>query len=102
MNKILIVGNSLAVIKTIEEIRQNDQDSEIVLFCTESVLPYDRLLLPSFVSGQIKEALTHPVPENLFKKHKVQVIANEKLLRISFKRKYLTTESKLQIDYDQL
>ncbi|MBF0489662.1 MAG: FAD-dependent oxidoreductase [Candidatus Omnitrophica bacterium] len=102
MSKILIVGNSLAVTKAIENIRQNDQKSEIVLFCTESVLPYDRFTLPSLVAGLIKESKTHPLPEDFFKENRVEVIANEKLLRISLKRKYLTTEKKTQIDYDQL
>lgn len=102
MSKILIVGNSLAVTKAIEDIRQKDQESNIALFCTESVLPYDRFLLPSLVAGEIKEAKIHPLPDNFFKQHKVEVIANEKLSRISFKRKYVTTESKNQINYDEL
>jgi NAD(P)H-nitrite reductase large subunit len=102
MSKILIVGNSLAVTKKIQEIRQNDQDSEITLFCTESLLPYDRFLLPSLVTGEIKETKTHPLSESFFKEHRVGVIANEKLARISFKRKYLTTENKTQIDYNRL
>jgi NAD(P)H-nitrite reductase large subunit len=100
--KILIVGNSLAATQTIESIRQNDQQSDITLFCTESVLPYDRLTLPFLLAGEIKETHTHPLPENFFKQHRVGVIANEKLLRISLKRRYLTTENKTHIDYDRL
>jgi NAD(P)H-nitrite reductase large subunit len=102
MSKILIVGNSLAAAKTIEDIRQKDAQSEITLFCTESLLPYDRLSLPALVAGQIKESKVHPLPDNFFKQHKVEVVANEKLVRISFKRKYLSTESKMQISFDQI
>ena len=102
MSEILVVGNSLAVAKTIENIRQNDQPSAITLFCTESLLPYDRLLLPSLVASEIKEAQIHPLANNFFSQYGVKVIANEKLARISLKRKHLTTENKMQIDYDQL
>jgi len=102
MSKILVVGNSLAVVKAIEDIRRDDQQSEIALFCTEGVLPYDRLSLPSLVAGTIKESHTHSITESFFKEHRVEVIAKEKLLRISLKRKYLTTENKTQIDYDKL
>ena len=102
MNKILVVGNSLAVTKTIENIRQNDQESAITLFCTESLLPYDRWALSSLVAGKIKESQTHPLADEFFRQQNVEVIANEKLLRISLKRKYVSTESKRQIDYDQL
>ncbi|MBI3602683.1 MAG: FAD-dependent oxidoreductase [Candidatus Omnitrophica bacterium] len=102
MSKILVVGNSSVVTKTIETIRQNDQQSTITLFCTESFLPYDRLALPSLVAGQMKETQTHSLANNFFSQHQVDLIANEKLARISFKRKHLTTENKVQIDYDQL
>ena len=43
MSKILIIGNSLATIKAIEELRRNDQTSDINLLCSEGLLPYDRL-----------------------------------------------------------
>jgi NAD(P)H-nitrite reductase large subunit len=102
MSKILLVGNSLAVTKAIEDIRQKDEQSEIVLFCTESVLPYDRQALPWLIAGQAKDGKVHPLPDDFFKQHRVEVIANEKLSRISFKRKYLSTESKTQISYDQI
>ncbi len=102
MSKILVVGNSLATIKAIEDIRQKDKDSDISLFCSEGMLPYDRFTLPSFLAGQIKEAATHILSENFFKEQRVGVVANEKLARISSKRKYLTTETKIKIDYDQL
>ncbi|MEI7998853.1 MAG: FAD-dependent oxidoreductase [Candidatus Omnitrophota bacterium] len=102
MSKILIVGNSLAVAKAIEDIRKDDAESSITLFCTESLLPYDRLALPALVAGQIKEAQTHSLAEDFFSQHRVDVVANEKLLRISLKRKYVTTENKVQISYDHL
>ena len=102
MSKILIVGNSMAVNGAIENIRKEDEQSDITLFCTEGAFPYDRLTLPSFIAGQIKESQTHPLTEDFFKKHHVNVIASEKLSRISFKRRYLTTENKTQINYDKL
>ncbi len=102
MSKILIVGNSLAATRAIENIRQKDQESTVTLFCTESFLPYDRFLLPSLVSGQIKETQMHPLAENYFNQYHVEVVANEKLSRVSLRRKHVTTEKKIQINYDQL
>lgn len=102
MSKILILGNSLAVGQVIEDIRRDDKESVITLFCTEGVLPYDRLSLPVLIAGKIKEAQIHPLPLDFFKQHGVELVLNEKLLRISLKRKYVTTENKKQIDYDRL
>ncbi len=102
MTKILIVGNSLAAVGAIEHIRQQNADAQVALFATESSLPYDRHLLPSLVAGKIKEIKIHPMAEDFFRKHKVDVITGEKLARISVKRKYVTTEKKTQIGYNRL
>lgn len=102
MSKILIAGNSLAVVDAIENIRKNDGQSEISLLCTESFLPYDRFLLPSLVAGEIKESQLSPVEHDFFVRHRVEVIANEVLSRVSLKRKHVTTQNKRQIGYDQL
>ncbi len=102
MSKILIAGNSLAVVEAIEQIRQNDGQSEISLLCTESFLPYDRFLLPSLVAGEIKESQLSPMQKDFFARHRVEVIANEIVSRVSLKRKHVTTQNKRQIDYDQL
>ncbi len=100
--KILIVGNSSKVASIIEDIRQKDKDSEISLFCTESVLPYDRSLLPSWVAGEIKEHQAQPLSDQFFAQHRVSVIAGEEISRISVKRKHITTSQKKQISYDRL
>jgi nitrite reductase (NADH) large subunit len=102
MPKIVIVGSSLAAISAIEAIRAHDTQSEITLFCPEGVLPYDRTLLPSWIAKQTKEARLHPKTYEFFDTHKVKVVLNEQLARISVKRRQLTTESKNHISYEKL
>ncbi len=102
MSKTLIVGNSLVVVEAIKTIRQSDLESEISLFCTESLLPYDRYLLPSLVAGEMKENQICSLKEGFFTNNHVEVIANEKIARVSLKRQYVTTQSKKQIEFDQL
>ena len=102
MSKILIVGNSKAVVEKVVEIRNADQESTIAFFSTEGALPYDRNQLPYYLAKDIKESALFAVHDKFFAEHKVEVIAGEKLARISVKRKHLTTESKRQISYDQL
>lgn len=102
MSKILVVGNSLSAVEAIKNIRHHDSESQISLFCTESLLPYDRYLLPSLVAGEIKENQIFHLEKNFFANNRVEVIANEKISRVSLKRKYVSTESKKQIEYDQM
>lgn len=102
MSKILIVGNSKAVVEQIVEIRKTDTQCAITFFSTEGVLPYDRAQLPHYFVKDIKEAALFSVHDKFFTENKVEVIAGEKLARISVKRRHLTTESKRQIGYDKL
>jgi len=99
--KTLVVGNSLDVLPVIEKIL-SDKDQEVVLFTTEGVLPYDRTLLPYVLNDPHVEAHLFKSAEIFLTSYKPKVITQENLSRISVKRKYLTTEKKIQIDYDKL
>jgi len=102
MSNIVIIGNTLSTISAIETIRAEDQESPITLLCSEGVLPYDRALLAAHLAKQIKEHQLHPKHESFFKEHRVDIVFNEQLSRVSTKRKYVTAESKRQFPYDRL
>ncbi len=102
MSDICIAGNSSAVIRAIEEIKTLDAKHHITLICTESVLPYERQFLPELVAGVRKENSLWVANQSFFAQHNVTVIANDPLARISFKRHYVTTESKAQVKFDKL
>ncbi len=100
--KTLVVGNSLDVLPIIENILKENKEEQITLFATEGVLPYDRSLLPALVAATANEKQVYKTSESFLSQHHPQVLTNEKLARISVKRRYLTTEAKTQIDYDRL
>ncbi|MBI4308776.1 MAG: FAD-dependent oxidoreductase [Candidatus Omnitrophica bacterium] len=102
MSNILIVGNSPAAISAIEHIRRTEVSSAITLFCPEQVLPYDRCFLPSLVAKNIKESQVYVGHEKFFQEHKVNVMLNESLTRISAKRKQITTANKTHVPFDKL
>jgi len=93
MPKTLIIGNALAAVAAIEEIRSRDAACEIVLLCPEGVLPYDRSLLPALIAKDIKGAAGYARPEKFSGKERA-VIVNETLSRVSVKRKHITTDAK--------
>ncbi len=100
--KTLVVGNSLDVLAVIESVLGEQQNADVTFFAPESVLPYDRMLLPAYAAGTLHEHQLHTKAESFFKQYHPQVVANESLARISVKRKHLTTEKKTQINYDRL
>jgi len=100
--KTLVVGNSLDVFPIIENILKTNEDQQVTLFAPEGVLPYDRSLLPSLlVVGDTERQIFNTADDFLISFHP-QVVTNEALARISVKRRFLTTEKKVQIDYDRL
>ncbi len=98
--KTLVVGNSLDVLPIIENILHKDQ--QVTLFTTEGVLPYDRSMLPALVAGTATEQQIYATSQIFLANHHPQLVTTETLVRISVKRRYLTTEKKTQIDYDCL
>src|SRR5258708_6057547 len=98
--KTLVVGNSLDALPIIQEIFSQDKESQITLFTTEGVLPYDRTLLPALVVDADVEKHLFKAAEIFLSAYHPHVVTTETLTRISVKRRYLTTEKKAQINYD--
>lgn len=102
MTNILIIGNSLSAVAAIEEIRRQDASVGITLFCAEGSLPYQRHLLPALVAKDLKETQLWAATDKFFQQHNVKAVTNEALVRISFKRKQVTTENKGHFAFDKL
>ena len=102
MMKTLVVGNSIDVLPVIESILKKDKDSQVTLFATEGVMPYDRSLLPSFLASQIAEQQLYAASKIFLTNFHPEVMTTESLARISVKRRHLTTEKKTPIPYDRL
>lgn len=101
MKKIVVLGNSIAGIKAIEEIRKTDPSALITLFTLEEGLPYYRHLLADFVSGGIPKDQIYYQPKEYYQKLQIN-LPDEKINRIYFKRNRLTTQDNQRMDYDVL
>ena len=102
MKRIVILGSSAAGAKMIEEVRRTDSSSEITIIAFDGHYPYRRDVFAPFISKEI-------IPENVFyrskdfyEQHNVNIVFDQKISRINFKRKKIFTEDKKQIDYDVL
>lgn len=102
MKNIVFIGNSLASIKAIEDIRKNDKESNIVLVTTEACYPYGRDRALSFLAREIKEKQVFEKPETFYKDHQVRVITGQAVTRFNFKRCQVFLENKEQLSYDIL
>lgn len=100
--KTLVVGNSLEVLAVIENILSQNKEEQVTLFAPEGVLPYDRSFLPALAAGTVTEQVLFKTSEIFLADVHPLVVTSEVLARVSARRKYLTTENKTQIGYDNL
>ncbi|MDD3375683.1 MAG: FAD-dependent oxidoreductase [Candidatus Omnitrophica bacterium] len=102
MKRIVIIGNSLMSIAAIEEIRSVDQESEIVLFCPEGVLPYDRSCVSSILSEKLSSEDAYCKPASYFSEKRINIVLDKKIVKVHPKRKRIIFEDKNQESFDTL
>lgn len=102
MKKIVILGNSPASARIIEEIRSFDQESQIMLIGYDGYYPYDREKFPDYLAGRIGLDALNVRGKEFYKTHRVDVILDQTISRVNLKRKKIYTEQKIVHDYDVL
>lgn len=102
MPKLVVMGQSPAVISIIETLRQTAQDWEITFISTDGQLPYDRGVFAKLIAHKGKEKDVLCKPEEFFKTHNVQLILDKEISRINFNRRKIFLAERSQIDYDVL
>ncbi len=102
MKKIVILGNSLTAIKTLETLKSFGEDFEVVVISAENTFPYYRNLVASLAVKKIPQNKIFYRPSTEYESEKIKFIFDKKVTRINFKRRRLTLDDKEQIDYDVL
>lgn len=102
MNRVVVVGASLAAVHLIEALREFGYQREVVLVGAESELPYDRTPLS-------KELLREPTPElpllrdsSWYEKLGVQLRLGSTATGLDVQRRSVQLESGDEISYDSL
>ncbi len=102
MKKIVFLGNSLAAVKAIEEIRRGDQESRLTIVSKNQDWPCRRNLFVPYLAKELKEFDVLAQPADFYKKNNVQLLFDKKIARIDFKKNRLMTEEKENIEFDVL
>ncbi len=100
--KIVILGNSAAGVKIIEEVRQGDSSSEITIISFDGHYPNKRDAFAAFIGKEISPEDVFCRPKDFYEKNNINILFDKKISRINFKRKKIFTDDKEQIDYDVL
>ena len=102
MNKIIVLGNSPAAVKAIENIRAHDKESSIFIIAHDGSYPYKREIFSAVIAKEASVEDIYYRDKKFYKDHHIEVILDKTVTRINFKRKKIFTEQKEQYAYDQL
>lgn len=100
MKKIILLGSSVSCVSAIEALQNTD--CEITLVSQEAYLPYDRALLPEYLSRKTLLSQVLCKPKSFYEKAKVNIQLGKKIARVNFRKGVATTEEKEQFEYDTL
>ncbi len=102
MKRILFLGNTLTAATAANLIRQQDSESSIAILPTDGDLPFRRSRLLDYMAKQCEEKDLFVYEKSFYEQNRIQLLEGKKCAKISFKRKYVTTEEKEQIEFDTL
>lgn len=101
--RLVLVGNGMAGVKTIEEILKIDIDRfEITIIGEEPYPNYNRILLSKVLQGDTTVDDITLNDWNWYKENNIQLFVNEKVIQIDSRAKVITTNVGTAIPYDEL
>jgi NADH oxidase (H2O2-forming) len=100
--KVLIIGNGIAGNQVAFSLRERNREIEICILSAESVPEYDPCSLPYFLGGDCEKKTVFRKKRTDYKKHRIDLVLDSKVISIAPQAKTVTTEKDLQIGYDKL
>ena len=103
MKHIIILGAGQSAVYAAKEIREADSISQITIIGEEKSLPYER---PPLSKDYILEKLELEqflfFPSKFYKENNIKLITEEKIVKVDFDKKTLTSSKNNDFNYDQL
>jgi nitrite reductase (NADH) large subunit len=100
-NRLVVIGNGMVGHRFIERMVAKETDWELVTFCEEPRVAYDRVNLSGFFSGKTAGDLSLVEP-GFYQDHQVQIRLGDKAISINRDQKTVTSASGATVNYDKL
>ena len=98
-----IIGNGMVGHRYIEELidKGGNETFNIIVFCEEPRIAYDRVHLSSYFSHHTAEELSLVKP-GYYEKHHIEVLVGERVITINREEKVVHTNTGRCVSYDKL
>ena len=103
MKNIIILGAGQSAAYAAKQIREVDKDSQITIIGEEKNLPYERPpLSKDYILGKLKLEQFLFFSNEFYKQNNINIITEEKIVKVDFNKKTLTSSKNNDFNYDQL
>ena len=103
MKHIIILGAGQSAAYAAKQIREIDKDSQITIIGEEKNLPYERPpLSKDYILGKLKLEQFLFFSNEFYKQNNINIITEEKIIKVDFNKKTLTSSKNNDFNYDQL
>lgn len=102
MNRVIIVGAGIAGASAAEAIRKLDRDVEIILLSDELEMPYYRLSLTRYISGELKRENLFLHPEKWYQDNRIDLRVGAAVLRVNVAEQYVELLDGSKIKWNRL
>lgn len=100
--RIVIIGNSVAMVGAVEAIRKYDTSSEIVVISDETYHVYSRPLISYYLGNLVSENKMIYREKDFYRKNKIETIFGIKVVSIDERKKEVYLENGDSISFDKL
>ncbi|UXR71454.1 nitrite reductase large subunit NirB [Staphylococcus sp. IVB6238] len=101
--KLLMIGNGMAGVRTIEEILERDPDKfDITIIGKEPYPNYNRIMLSNILQNKMTVEETIMNPYEWYEERNIQLITGDKVIKINREEQNVETESGRVVGYDQM
>ena len=100
--RFVIIGNGAAGTYAAEQLRKDDVASEIVLITDEPYTLYNRVSLPRYLRGVLKEERVYVRDQAWHDKNSIRLVLETKVTAVDFEHKSVTMDPGGEIPYDRL
>ncbi|SHE51496.1 Pyridine nucleotide-disulphide oxidoreductase [Thermoanaerobacter uzonensis DSM 18761] len=100
--RIVIIGNSVAMVGAVEAIRKYDTSSEIIVISDETYNVYSRPLISYYLGNLVSEDKMIYREKDFYRKNKVETVFGIKAISIDERKKEVHLENGDSISFDKL
>lgn len=100
--KHIVIGDGIAGATAAENIRDRDEEAEIIVFTDESEPLYNRIMLKNYMKGSLPKQYTRVHDENWYESRDIELHLETRVENVNEDEKTLETEEGKAFEYDKL